>query len=81
MKKIITLFLSLVMLFSFSGCSQKQTEKTIQNITLSLNVEDQNETSNVDVYVDSKKIDTIENNSQGTYQLELVQGSHQLKTR
>ena len=49
MKKIITLFLSLVMLFSFSGCSQKQTEKTIQNITLSLNVEDQNETSNVDV--------------------------------
>ena len=66
MKKIITLFLSLVMLFSFSGCSQKQTEKTMQNITLSLNVEDQNETSNVDVYVDSKKIDTIENNSQVT---------------
>ena len=53
----------------------------MQNITLSLNVEDQNETSNVDVYVDSKKIDTIENNSQGTYQLELVQGTHQLKAK
>ena len=81
MKKIFTLFLSLVMLFSFSGCSQKQTEKTIQNITLSLNVEDQNETNDVDVYVDSKKIDTIENNSQGTYQLELAQGTHQLKAK
>lgn len=81
MKKITTLFLSLVMLFSFSGCSQKQTEKTMQNITLSLNVEDQNEINDVDVYVDSKKIDTIENNSQGTYQLELAQGTHQLKAK
>ena len=81
MKKIFTLFLSLVMLFSFSGCSQKQTEKTTQNITLSLNVEDQNETNDVDVYVDSKKIDTIENNSQGTYQLELTQGTHHLKAK
>lgn len=61
MKKIFTLFLSLVMLFSFSGCSQKQTEKTMQNITLCLKLEIK-ETNDVDVYVDSKKIDTIENN-------------------
>lgn len=81
MKKIITFCLSVVMLFSLLGCSQNQTEEVKQSITLSINVEDQNETKNVDVYVDSQKIDTIENNSQGTYQLDLTQGTHQLKAK
>lgn len=79
MKKITRLLIAFLMLFTFSGCQDEKQETSLQTITLALNVEDQSESEDVSVYVDSKKIDTIENNSQGTYQLKLSQGKHQLK--
>lgn len=70
MKKILVI---LLLLLNITGCSESK------EVVLSIDVDNINE--EVEVYVDEDKLDTLENDARGTYQLDLSTGDHELKVR